>query len=188
MKLGTREIAFLVVLAAVPLAAWFFVFQPRNEEIASARKEIATMEGTLAELDRVTRELGDVRSAIDDAEARLADFRRYVPDAEEVAVLLNDMDRIADTCSLELPQIRRAEENQTQGYREIPLSMEARGGFEGVYEFMSSLERLPRIIRVQSLDIERNLTRGRRGEDDRPVGDLDVAMTLLVYCEGEDDR
>jgi hypothetical protein len=28
MKLGAREIAFLVVLAAVPVAAWFFVFQP----------------------------------------------------------------------------------------------------------------------------------------------------------------
>ena len=33
MKLGAREIAFLVVLAAVPVAAWFFVFQPRNHDI-----------------------------------------------------------------------------------------------------------------------------------------------------------
>ena len=63
--------------------------------------------------------------------------------------------------------------------------MEIRGDFPGIYRFLVDLERLPRIVRVQSLQLERHLTKGRRGEEDRPQGDLDAMVTVLVYCEGE---
>lgn len=185
MKLGTREIAFLVVLAAVPLAAWFFVFQPRNADIDEARRDIGTMEETLSRLDQLTTQVGDVRVAIDEAEARLADFRRYIPDAEEVDDLLGEMHRIGDRNSLRIASIRASNQAEVQGHLEIPLNMEIRGDFPGIYRFLVDLERLPRIVRVQSLQLERHLTKGRRGEEDRPQGDLDAMVTVLVYCEGE---
>ena len=47
MKLGIREIAFLLVLAAIPVAAWYFVFEPRNQDIEQSRQEIAKMEPSL---------------------------------------------------------------------------------------------------------------------------------------------
>jgi len=40
-------------------------------------------------------------------------------------------------------------------------------------------------LRVQSLELERHMTKGRRGEEDRPQGDLDAMVTVFVYCEGE---
>ena len=88
MKMGIREYAFLAVLTAVPLASWFFVFQPRNEDIRQARMEISSMETTLVRLEVLTGAVGDVRSRIDEAEARLADFGRIIPNAEEVEDLL----------------------------------------------------------------------------------------------------
>lgn len=185
MKLGPREIAFLVVLAAVPVAAWFFVFQPRNTDIEQARREITAMEETLSRLDRLTTQVGDVRTAIDEAELRLADFRRYIPDAEEVDDLLAEMHRIGDRNSLRIASIRASNQSESQGHLEIPLNMEIRGDFPGIYRFLVDLERLPRIVRVRALELERHMTKGRRGEEDRPQGDLDVAVTVLVYCDGE---
>ena len=38
---GLRDLAFVAVLMAVPIASYFFVFAPRNDEIAKARAEIS---------------------------------------------------------------------------------------------------------------------------------------------------
>jgi Tfp pilus assembly protein PilO len=62
--------------------------------------------------------------------------------------------------------------------------MEVRGDFPGIYRFLVDLERLPRIVRVQSLELERHMAKGRNDEE-RPQGDLDVAVTVVVYCEGQ---
>ncbi len=185
MKMGNREITFLIVLAAVPVAAWFFVFQPRNHDIEQSRREIAAMEATLTRLDRLAGAVGDVRLAIDEAEGRLADFRRNIPDAEEVDDLLAEMHRIGDRNSLRLASIRAVNQSEVQGHLEIPLNMEVRGDFPGIYRFLVDLERLPRIVRVQSLELERTMTKSRSGDEDRPQGDLDVAVTVVVYCEGD---
>ena len=131
MKLGIREYAFLAVLVAVPVSAWFFVFQPRNEDIGQARREITSMQSTLARLDTLTGEVGDVRERIDEAEMRLADFGRIIPNAEEVEDLLAEMHRIADRNRLSIESIRALKQQTVQGYLEIPHTVSIEGDFEG---------------------------------------------------------
>ena len=187
MKLGIREMIFLLVLAAIPVAAWFFVFEPRNQDIEQSRREIAQMETTLVRLDQLTDEVGDVRTAIDEAELRLADFRRNIPDANEVDDMLAEIHRIGERNALGISSIRALNRTETQGYAEIPLSLEIDGSFRGLYRFLIDLERLPRITRVRELKLERNLveSRGRVGEEDAPAGQIDASMTVVIYCEGE---
>jgi type IV pilus assembly protein PilO len=145
MKLGIREMIFLLVLAAIPVAAWFFVFEPRNQDIEQSRREIAQMESTLIRLDQLTDEVGDVRNAIDEAELRLADFRQNIPDANEVDDMLAEIHRIGERNALGISSIRALNRTETQGYAEIPLSLEIDGSFRGLYRFLIDLERLPRI-------------------------------------------
>ena len=187
MKLGIREMIFLLVLAAIPVAAWFFVFEPRNQDIEQSRREIAQMETTLVRLDQLTDEVGDVRTAIDEAELRLADFRRNIPDANEVDDMLAEIHRIGERNALGISSIRALNRTETQGYAEIPLSLEIDGSFRGLYRFLIDLERLPRITRVRELKLERNLveSRGRGDDDDTPAGQIDTSMTVVIYCEGE---
>ncbi|MCP4798038.1 MAG: type 4a pilus biogenesis protein PilO [Phycisphaeraceae bacterium] len=187
MKLGIREMIFLLVLAAIPVAAWFFVFEPRNQDIEQSRREIAQMETTLVRLDQLTDEVGDVRTAIDEAELRLADFRQNIPDANEVDDMLAEIHRIGERNALGISSIRALNRTETQGYAEIPLSLEIDGSFRGLYRFLIDLERLPRITRVRDLKLERNLveSRGRGDDDDTPAGQIDASMTVVIYCEGE---
>jgi type IV pilus assembly protein PilO len=187
MKLGIREMIFLLVLAAIPVAAWFFVFEPRNQDIEQSRREIAQMESTLIRLDQLTDEVGDVRNAIDEAELRLADFRQNIPDANEVDDMLAEIHRIGERNALGISSIRALNRTETQGYAEIPLSLEIDGSFRGLYRFLIDLERLPRITRVRDLKLQRNLveSRGRVGDEDAPAGQIDASMTVVIYCEGE---
>ncbi len=186
MKLGIREIAFLLVLAAIPVAAWYFVFEPRNQDIEQSRQEISKMERTLLRLDQLTTEVGDVREAISEAEVRLADFRQNIPDADEVDDMLAEIHRIGERNALSIASIRALAQSEDQGYAEIPLSIEIEGEFKGIYRFLIDLERLPRIIRVQNLELERNMveSRGRKVDDEVIHGLIDASMTLVIYCEG----
>ncbi|MCP4835416.1 MAG: type 4a pilus biogenesis protein PilO [Phycisphaera sp.] len=187
MNLGIREMIFLLVLAAIPVAAWFFVFEPRNQDIEQSRREIAQMESTLIRLDQLTDEVGDVRTAIDEAELRLADFRQNIPDANEVDDMLAEIHRIGERNALGISSIRALNRTETQGYAEIPLSLEIEGNFRGLYRFLIDLERLPRITRVRDMKLERNLveSRGKVEKDDTPPGQIDASMTVVIYCEGE---
>ncbi|MCH8244120.1 MAG: hypothetical protein IH897_16140, partial [Planctomycetes bacterium] len=45
MRFGIRELIFLVVLLAVPVASWWYVFKPRNAEIQQAHREIEVKQG-----------------------------------------------------------------------------------------------------------------------------------------------
>lgn len=187
MKLGIREYAYLAVLVAVPLASWFFVFQPRNEDIAGARREIASMEATLARLDTLAGTVGDVRASIHEAEGRLADFGRIIPNAEEVEDLLAEMNRIGQRHELSIASIRAIKQTEVQGYIEIPHRVEISGDFEGIYRFLADLERLPRLVRVQSLEIERSLLDAGRADGERTFGLLDASLVMVVYCDGGED-
>ncbi|MEE2971941.1 MAG: type 4a pilus biogenesis protein PilO [Planctomycetota bacterium] len=187
MKLGIREYAYLAVLVAVPLASWFFVFQPRNTDIVNARREIASMEVTLARLDTLAGTVGDVRASIHEAEGRLADFGRIIPNAEEVEDLLAEMNRIGQRHELSIASIRAIKQTEVQGYIEIPHRVEISGDFEGIYRFLADLERLPRLVRVQSLEIERNLLDAGRVDGERTFGLLDASLVMVVYCDGGED-
>ncbi|MCP4836801.1 MAG: type 4a pilus biogenesis protein PilO [Phycisphaera sp.] len=186
MKFGIRDYAFLAVLAAVPLSAWFFVFQPRNEDIDQARHEIVAMDTTLARLDLLTDQVGDVRNRIDEAEVRLSEFGRIIPNAEEVEDLLAEMHRIADRHRLAIDSIRALKQNTVQGYLEIPHQVSIEGDFQAIYDFLSDLERLPRLARVQSLEIARNLVASTRNADDEAFGMLTAEMVIVVYCDGSE--
>ena len=186
MKFGIRDYAFLAVLTAVPLSAWFFVFQPRNEDIAQARREIMSMDTTLTRLDMLTDQVGDVRNRIDLAEARLSDFSRIIPNAEEVEDLLAEMHRIADSNRLSIDSIRALKQNTVQGYLEIPHRVSIKGDFRAIYDFLSDLERLPRLVRIQSLEIDRNLVASNRRDEDVPFGMLEAELVIVVYCDGSE--
>ena len=86
MRIGPRELLFLVVLSSVPVASWFFVFQPRNHDIAEARAEIVSMQMTLAQLNEVNQEVGDLGEAVSASEVRLARFRDNIPENTPVRV------------------------------------------------------------------------------------------------------
>ena len=82
--------------------------------------------------------------------------------------------------------IRALKQNTVQGYLEIPHRVSINGDFQAIYDFLSDLERLPRLARIQSLEIERNLVASARKDEDRPFGMLEAEMVIVVYCDGSE--
>ena len=103
---GLRDLAFVAVLMAVPIASYFFVFAPRNDEIAKARAEISAKNVRLENLRRLTSRIGDLGREIVEREEELERLNQKLPDREGV-------DRILDAdAGVGLGERRRRESHE----------------------------------------------------------------------------
>ena len=65
MRFGLRELIFMIVLLAVPVASWWYVFKPRNADIVQARMEIIIKQDKLDKLREVAKRIDDIGLAIE---------------------------------------------------------------------------------------------------------------------------
>lgn len=176
MQWSIRQLIFIAVLLAVPLAAFFLVFAPQNREIVKAREEIELKRTMLEKLraetarsDDLLKENQTIRAAIDTIEARL-------PEGKDMDLVLRDVAAIADEAGLKVPQFKRSDKPLPAGEAlEQSMDVEITGDFDGFYQFLLKLEKLPRITRITDLKIKRI---------DTQDGDMRASFKLSVYYQG----
>jgi len=174
MKLGIRELAFLLLLVAMPVLAWFFVFEPRNEQIAEARAEIREKKAKLVQLRAATASIENLGEEIDRLAAAIEMFQKKLPEQREVEVVLKNVWELASRNDL-LPKSVKTDKPVTErNYTNQPIRMEIVGEFDGFYSFLLELERMNRITRLPTMKLEK-----ARSED----GQMKAAVILNVFFE-----
>lgn len=162
MKIGVREIVFAVLLTAVPVGAWWFVFKPDNERNGKMMAEIQNRQSKLASLNKATATIGDLKNEIDSLGEAVKFFRSKLPNEKEIDKVLREVWRIAEANKLTTKSIRPLKATPEQlitdpngPYAEQPITIQLEGPFQGFYEFLLALEAQPRIVRIQQMSIER---------------------------------
>jgi len=145
MKIGIREIVFVVLLAAIPIGAWWFVFRPANARDAEMLKQIKVKQQKLRELNRATATIGDLKVEINSLKEAIDFFRTKLPTEKEMDQVLKGVLLLADPAG---------------PYAEQPISIELEGPFEGFYGFLLALETQPRIMRIQQMNVKKMIKKG----------------------------
>ena len=179
MRFGLREAMFILVLLAMPTAAWWFVFRPANEQIAQARQEIEAKSQKLGRLEEATRRIEDLGREIEKLTDAIEMFEAKLPAEKEVEVVLKEVWQLASRHGLKPRSVRTDKPIQAARYSELPLEMVIVGDFDGYYSFLLDLERLSRITRIPRMD----LTKFRQGED----GQMEATFTLSIFFEPRND-
>ena len=96
MKIGIREIVFVVLLTAIPVAAWAFVFRPNNVCKAEMAAEIASRQAKLQALNKATATIGDLKSEIAALEKAINFFRSKLPSEKEMDKVLREVWLLAE--------------------------------------------------------------------------------------------
>lgn len=177
MPSALRQLIFFVLLIALPVASYFFVFKPQNVEIEKARQDIAHKEQMLeklraatAQAESLARQNEQIKTAIDSIEARL-------PNGKEMDNILRQVSNIAAKSNLKVPTFKRSDKILTAGTAmEQPLDIEITGDFDGFYKFLLDIEQLPRITRIPEFSIVRS---------DKVDGEMKTKVTLSIYYEGD---
>jgi len=168
MKIGIREIVFVVLLAAIPIGAWWFVFRPANARDAEMLKQIKVKQQKLRELNRATATIGDLKVEINSLKEAIDFFRTKLPTEKEMDQVLKGVWKLAEANKLITKSIRTLKPTQkvvlladpAGPYAEQPISIELEGPFEGFYGFLLALETQPRIMRIQQMNVKKMIKKG----------------------------
>jgi type IV pilus assembly protein PilO len=181
MKPGPREIAFAMLLLAMPLGAWHFLFRPQNQRDAELRQQIAQKQDRLRAVNRATAAIGDLQKEIASLSGAIDIFQSKLPSDKEIDQVLQELWKIAETNQLTTKSVRtlpRSPENLLAGsggqHAEQPISMQLEGDFHGFYGFLQALENRPRIMRVRNM----TLTRGPKVE-----GSVTASIVMSIFFE-----
>ena len=185
MKFGVREIIFIALLVAIPLAAWAFVFRPNNARKDEMAAEIESRQTKLQALNRATATIGDLKTEIASLEKAVNFFRSKLPSEKEMDKVLQEVWQLAEANKVTAKSIRPLKSKEEMmltdpagPYAEQPISMELEGSFAGFYGFLLALERQPRIMRIQQMELER-LAKA-------PEGHVRAECNVVVFFERSD--
>ncbi|MFG0328724.1 MAG: type 4a pilus biogenesis protein PilO [Phycisphaerales bacterium] len=174
MRFGVREILFVFVLLAIPVASFMLVFKPRNAEIQEAKEEISRKRADLQKLSETTLRINDLGAAIVSWEEAIDLIEAKLPGEQQVDQVLRQAWEIADRHGLVIDSVAPDKKLDAGQFMELPIKVELSGDFDGFYRFLLDLEQLPRLTRIKNLKMER-------------MSDVDGAMTakftLSVFFE-----
>jgi Tfp pilus assembly protein PilO len=162
MKFGLREIVFIVLLMAIPMGAYWFVFRPQNIQNEEMRKHIEAKQAKLRELNKATGTIGDLRAEITSLTEAIDYFQSKLPSEKEVDKILQEIWLMAENNELAAKSIRTLERNSSRSFldehdsqAEQPIAVQLEGDFRGFYSFLLALENQPRIMRIRQMKVEK---------------------------------
>jgi len=178
MRFGLREAVFVLLLLGMPAAAYFFVFEPRNQQIAEARQEVAQKQAKLNELEKATKSIDDLGAEIDELKQAISFVEQQLPAQREVDVILREVWELAAEHKLRPESVRPDKVVPQSHYTELPIKLVIVGDFDGFYEFLLALEDLPRITRLPQMKLQK--LSGPDVED----GAMKADLVLSIFFEG----
>jgi len=176
MQLGLRQIVFMLVLLAMPLAAYYFVFMPRNRQIDEARREIQQKQEKLRQLETATRTVDDLGEQIDKLTETIRVFEEKLPAEREVEVILQQVWELAAKHRLTPRSIRTDKPCATSQYTELPIKLIIVGNFDGFYSFLLDLAQMRRITRTPKMKLVK--LNGVEGQ-------MQADMMLSIFYEAQ---
>ena len=142
MKLGLRELIFLVLMLALLGACYFFVFKPASDRRAVREEEINTKLKQLNDLRQSTAGINDLERKITELQQAISFFESKLPQERDIDKILKELWQMAEANQLQTRTIRTMKAERSSGYSEQPIEMSLAGDFRGFYAFLLQLEKL----------------------------------------------
>ena len=175
MKMGFREIIFMLLLLATPLGAYFFLFEPRNEQIFQAQIEMQKKREKLKSLKIAHVHFSDLENEIKRLNNTVAAFEEKLPAKREVDVILKQVTDLVAAENLITKRIKPEKQISLAQFTALPIKMTLTGKFDDFYNFLLGFEKLQRVTRIPSWKIYKK-SAGKDDKKDSMVADIEFRI------------
>jgi type IV pilus assembly protein PilO len=155
MTSGLRKVVFFVLLVGVACVAYQFMIKPANRHLAEEKSKVEEKSAKLAEFEETTAAAEGLSKQLEQLQEAITFFESKLPPTSEIDKVLRDITVIGEKQGLKPKTIRTLTRKDNSGYIEQPLKMELVGNFNAYYSFLLELERLPRIMKIRELKLEK---------------------------------
>lgn len=175
MKLSPRDFIVVLLLIGMPLGSYFMVLGPANEKFAIQRTEIEAKTEKLDSLREAVKRIDDLDAEV----ARLSDAVRFfedkLPQHHEIHKVLASISRIAEDQMLETELFETKKLKTFGRYTELPIKIKLKGDFDNYYQFLIDLERMPRITRIDKMNV--------KAKCKKLTGHIEAELTVSIFFE-----
>ncbi|MDD5459447.1 MAG: type 4a pilus biogenesis protein PilO [Phycisphaerae bacterium] len=162
MNSGMKKLLFFIVILGISYVAYQYMLKPANKNLSENKKRVEAKYEKLAELERATSAANDLHKQLGELEEAIKFFESKLPSTSEIHKVLEQVTVIAQKQGLKPKTIKTLEKKNNSGYIEQPLKMELQGNFNSFYSFLLELEKLPRIMKIRNLELQK--VRDAQGE------------------------
>lgn len=136
----------LVVCAIVLFAGFWFLIQGELEQYGEAQKKEDGLRETYMSKKALAINLPAYKEQMEEMEQTFGSLLRQLPNTTEVPDLLVDITQAGLGRGLEFALFRPEKELPKDFYAEMPISVEVRGTYHELAQFVSDVAALPRIV------------------------------------------
>ena len=156
MRGRTGTIVAAVVAFLGLLLFWFVVVNPKRGELTDVKAQIAAEEVKTQQLTAELQRLEALQENAAKLQAELGTIRRYVPVRPELANFIVQVQDAANSAGLDFVQISpQLPKNPPEGaaLAEVSASIQAKGGYFALQDFIRRLYGLDRALRADTVSI-----------------------------------
>ena len=152
---GLRKAVFFALVIGLTVVGYQYMIRPANKHLADAKARIDLKLAKLGEYEKATAAAEDLSKQQEQLEEAIAFFESRLPPKSEIHEVLEQVTVIAQKEGLKPKTIRTLARKDNSGYIEQPLKMELVGNFKAFYSFLLEMEKLPRIMKIRELKIDK---------------------------------
>jgi type IV pilus assembly protein PilO len=151
-----RRVVFFILLVGVAAAGYQYMIKPANDSLAKAKSQLDAKMAQLANFQKATAAAEDMTKQLEQLQEAMEFFESKLPPTSQIHEVLEQVTVIAQKQGLKPKTIRTLNKKDNSGYIEQPLKMELEGNFSSFYSFLLELEKLPRIMKIRELDLDKH--------------------------------
>ena len=151
-----RRVVFFILLVGVAAAGYQYMIKPANDSLAKAKSQLDAKMAQLANFQKATAAAEDMTKQLEQLQEAMEFFESKLPPTSQIHEVLEQVTVIAQKQGLKPKTIRTLKKKDNSGYIEQPLKMELEGNFSSFYSFLLELEKLPRIMKIRELDLDKH--------------------------------
>ena len=166
-----KVVLFIVTFVLLGGGFYYFIYSDQIETIDRLNGSIAGQEKKLVEVKQAAAQVDVLVKEVAASEKEFGELLKFLPDQKEIPALLDNISQVGAQIGLENILFQPQGEVPKEFYAIIPIRLDMVGTYQQVGTFLDSLSKMNRILKVDSL----NLNRAGGG----PV--LQVACSIVTY-------
>lgn len=150
-----RQIIILGAAGLLLLGFVFIIHLPLREKMKTVESKIALMKLVVEEAKNQKKELPVLRKQLEQLQAATLEYEQKLPEQRELGSFLQKIAGLMNKHNLKNQFIEPDKEIETEELNCAPVSMKCTGTLAQIFEFYKSLQRLDRLIRIQSVSLDK---------------------------------
>lgn len=181
-----KAIILAVVFLIIGSLYYTMYFQPMldrrvalGDDLDALQRQIAVKERVARQIEKHKRELADLRKNLQLAMARL-------PEQKEIPGLLSSVSQAGIKLGLDFVLFEPLSSVPKEFYAEIPVRITVTGGYHDLALFFEKVAKLPRIVNIE--DIKINRRSGPATEGEKIILTANCEIKTYMFLEAKDEK